>query len=390
MKISFKLKCISFLSILLTTLVYLFFAGIIFSCTKQTETIKIGVATTLTGPASTSGIHSRNAAMLAAEQINASGGINGRPVELLVRDDKGRVEDALLVDKDLIDNGVVAIIGHYLSSLSVKVVPLLNENRVLMISSGSTSSELTGQDDFFIRLMVPDDKRSAVMVDMVLERLKFKKMAVIYDLSNPNYTIPFSQHFQKNFEQKGGEITASIAFNSLEQYSSPDIAQKIIDSRAEGVFLITNAINGALFSQHLRKIDSEIKITASAWTFPEPDFVRNGGKAVEGVTCLVELNPDASNSRFQEFKTQYKQRFDEDIGINAYIAFEAAQILIDALQKTNDPAKLKAVILNQKTYQGLTDSIIIDEYGDPSRPLYILEIQDSRIKTVGKMEADAG
>jgi len=360
------------------------------SCTKKTETIKIGLATTLTGPASTSGIHSRNAAMLAVEQINASGGINGQPVELLVRDDKGRAEVALLVDKDLIDNGVVAIIGHYLSSLSVKVLPLLNDHRVLMISSGSTSSELTGQDDFFIRLMVPDDKRAVATVDMILERWKVKKMAVIYDLSNPNYTIPFSQHFQKNFEQKGGEITASIAFNSVDKYSASDIAGTTIDSGAEGVFLISNAINGALLSQHLRRINPEIQITAAAWAFSEPDFIRNGGKAVEGISCLVEFDPEASDNKFQEFKTLYKQRFGDDIGINAYIAFEAAQVLFEGLQKTTEPAHLKAVILNQKAYQGLTNSIIIDEYGDPSRPLYMLEIQDSRIKSVGKTEAHTG
>ena len=355
-------------------------------CAKKKEPVKIGLLTTLTGTASTSGIHSRNAGMLAVEQINKSGGVNGRSIELIVRDDKGDPEEALRAVKELVDEGVVAIIGPYLSSLSVKTVPLMNEKNVLMISAGTTTVELTGLDDNFIRLMIPDDKRAPIMAAMAYNRLNIREMAVVYDLSNPNYTAPLSRHFKNGFEQKGGKISAMIPFNSREEFSASDIAKAIMNSGAEGVLLITNAINGAIISQHLRKNGSEIKITASAWTFPEPDFIRNGGHAVEGVTCLVEFNNESSNKNFLEFKNQYKSQFNEEISITAQIAYEAALVLFSGLSQTNDPGKLKETILKQRVFKGLIDDIIIDKYGDPVRPLYIQEIQDSRIKNIGKFK----
>lgn len=362
------------------------FSSALSGCSKQQEPIKIGLATTLTGPASTSGVHSRNTVTLAVEQLNQSGGINGRQIRLIVKDDKGQADEAVRIDRELIEEGVVAIIGHYLSSLSVKAVPYLNERQVLMISPGSTSAELTGLDDFFIRVMMPDDQRARLMAAMAYQRLEIKKMAVIYDLSNPNYTVPLSNHFQNNFLQQGGLISAAIPFNSLEQYSAPDMASKLITSGADGILLITNAINGALLCQHLRKIKPEIEIIASPWTLPESDFIRNGGRAVEGVTCLVELDLESSSKKFQDFKELYQRRFAEPVSINGYAAYEAAQILFQALAKTEKAGALKEAILAQGRFAGLNDDIVFDKFGDPNRPLYILEIQDSEIRTVGKME----
>ncbi len=359
--------------------------SVLSGCTKQKETIKIGLATTLTGPASTSGIHSRNAVTLAVEEINRSGGIRGRMVELIIKDDKGHAEDAVRVDRELVQEGVVAIIGHYLSTLCVKAVPFINESKVLMLATGSTTPELTGLDDYLIRLMVPDDRRTRLIADMAYDRYSFRKTAVIYDLSNPNHTIPFSDHFQKNFTQKGGEISVAIPFNSLEKYSAADIAQNVITSGADGVLIITNAINGALLCQHLRLIDPEIKITTSPWTLPESDFIKNGGRAVEGATCLVELNLQSSDRKTLDFNEQYKTRFDDSVSINGYIAYESAHILFEALAKTEDPETLKDTILQQGRFTGITDTIHFDEFGDPRRPLYILEIQDSVIKTVGQI-----
>ncbi len=94
------------------------------------EKIKIGLSTTLTGPYSTTGVQFRNGAMFAVEELNNSGGINGHPVELITRDDKANPEEALRVDQELIDNGVVAILGHYISTICVKAVPLMNKNNI--------------------------------------------------------------------------------------------------------------------------------------------------------------------------------------------------------------------------------------------------------------------
>jgi branched-chain amino acid transport system substrate-binding protein len=92
---------------------------------EEKESIKIGMAITLTGRPSTFGVHVRNGFILALEQINRSGGIDGRPIELIVKDDKANSAQAQRVDQELLDAGVVAIIGHSLSTPTVASVPAL-------------------------------------------------------------------------------------------------------------------------------------------------------------------------------------------------------------------------------------------------------------------------
>ncbi|MCP4688196.1 MAG: amino acid ABC transporter substrate-binding protein, partial [Desulfobacterales bacterium] len=132
--------------------------------------------------------HVRNGAVLAVERANRAGGVAGRPVELIIKDDKGDPGEALRVDQELIEEGAVAILGHYLSTLAVEVVPLMNEKNVLMINATGGTDELTGIDDNFIRLTPPVDQQALSLANLSRRRLRLETMAVVYDLSNPKYT----------------------------------------------------------------------------------------------------------------------------------------------------------------------------------------------------------
>ncbi len=381
-----KTKHILQLPFAVVGLVILFWALIIMACEsrKTKDPIKIGLPATLSGTASSFGRHVRNGAVLAVEQANGAGGVDGRPVELIIKDDKGDPEEALRVDRELIAEGVVAILGHYLSTLAVKTVPLMNEKNVLMVNATGSTDELSGIDDNFIRLMVPVDKQALSMACVSRDRLGLGKMAVVYDISNRKYTEPFYGHFKKEFEKQGREISATIVFDSRETYSTPDIARGIMLSGAEGLLIITNAFHGALICQHLRKNGSPIKMLASGWCFPDPDFIRIGGAAVEGVVSVSVFDKESSSERFVSFKREYENRFGEEFGMGAQLGCEAARVLIRALSKTDDPKKMKEAILKQKVFQGLDGRIVFDQYGDPDRELYVSEIRKGKIQTMGR------
>ncbi len=353
---------------------------------QKKEPIKIGMVTTLTGGAATAGINSRDGVMLAVEKINSLGGISGRPVELIVKDDKRNFKEALRVDQELIDEGVIAILGHGFSSITLKVIPLMNEKSVLLISHGSNTAKLTGLDDNLIRVSVPITTLGPATAHLAYIRLNLRKMAVVYDSSNSGYTESYYQYFRKQFEKLGGEISGAVAFDSRNRLSFPNIAKEIMDSDPQGVFITANSIHGALISQHLRKINSQIKIIACRWVFGSPDFIRNGGRAVEGVIGLSEFNRESSSDSFQTFKNKYESRFGEKFNSPPQLGYEAASVLFSALADADDPKKLKAAILKQRKFKGLDGDIIIDEYGDPLRPLYIQKIQNGEIQIIGKIE----
>ncbi|MBN1554734.1 MAG: ABC transporter substrate-binding protein [Phycisphaerae bacterium] len=350
------------------------------------EPIKIGLANTLTGTASTAGIHIRNGAILAVEQANAAGGIHGRMVELLVRDDKGDPAEALRVDQELIDEGVVAILGHYLSTLSMATVPLMNEKNVLMIGLGSITSELTGLDDNFLRVEIPIDREAPMMADLAYNRLGLRDMVIVYDAANQKLADSWCSNFSKEFRKLGGRVSGAVALDSREKFSAPNLARQIIKSKAQGVFLVTNGIHGALICQHLRREGSGVKIVASGWTFPDTDFLANGGLAVEGVVSVSGFEEVPGNRREREFRDAYERRFGESCTEPAQNGYEGVQILLTALAITNDPQKLKSVILDHKIFPGVGGIIVFDPYGDPVRAAYFVEIRDRRITTIGKTE----
>ncbi len=374
--------------ILLAVIIVVSVVALVFGVREYTgekEPIEIGLSNTLTGMASSAGAQSRNGVMLAVEEANSKGGVNGRPIKLLIRDDKGDPREAVRVDLELIDLGVVAILGHFLSTPALAAVPLMNEKDILMIGLSTTTPKLTGLDDNFIRLNMPADKKAPLVADFVYNSLNLRKMVVVYDLSNRKYSEPFFRNFKKAFEKPGGVIIAAIPFDPREKYSAPDIAKQISDSDAEGLFLIANGIHGALICQHLRKSGSKINIIDAGWGFSDPAFIGNGGAAIDGVLSLDIFNMELPGESFRNFTANYESRFGQKVDLRAQLGYEAARILLAGLSKTDNPKKLKEAILEQKVFTVLGADIVLDEYGDPIRSMYLQEIRNGKIETIEKI-----
>ena len=257
---------------------------------------------------------------------------------------------ALKVDQELIDLGVSAIIGHYLSTVSLQVTPLLNKNKMVMISTAASTTDLAGVDDFFFRLVLSNKQMGASLGNLCFKELKLKTVVIVYDLSNPGYSNSFSDPFKSAFEQNGGRIVAMIPFNQKKKFSAPDIVKEVIASNADGVCLVTNAINGALICQHLKKNNSSMQIVASGWTYSDPNFISVGGKAVNGVVSVNEYNGDSENEDFKKYKKKFESRFGEESTHPDKIGYEAAQILLTALSKNNDPSQLKETLLKTRNF----------------------------------------
>ena len=236
---------------------------VLFLLNNQTkEPIKIALVSTLTGPASSAGISARDGALLAIDQVNHKGGVKGHLIKAVVRDDKADFTEALKVDQELIDEGVVAFLGHYLSSVSVKVVPFMNEQNMLMLSLGAATGDLYGLDDSFVRITLPNNIRTPLAAQQTYQRVGVRKVVIVCDLYNAAYTQSVLDIYSKEFKRIGGQIVKTITFNSKETFNAPDIAEQLINSGADGIFLITDAIHGAILCQHVRNSNSSIPIVA--------------------------------------------------------------------------------------------------------------------------------
>jgi branched-chain amino acid transport system substrate-binding protein len=359
--------------------IVILYLSVLAGCEKRTP-IKIGFSGGLTGRLSDLGIAGRNGVMLAVEQINQVGGIGGRPIELIVKDDQQNATVAVQVDEELIEEGVVAIIGHMTSSMSVVIVPLMNKEKMLMLSPTTSTDQLTGIDDYFLRVIPSNKAETDHLVDHSYHSMKLQRIAGIYDLSNQAFSEGWYKNFSTEFERVGGVMVATATFTSGQLVSYLDVVKDLLDSEPDGLLIVAGALDTAMICQQMRKLDSAIPIISSGWA-KSADLIRHGGSAVEGVIFSQRYSPGSQHEYYLKFQKQFRERFGSDPDFAAEHSYEAAQILFEALSTRETTAALKDAIINH-TFQGLQEKITIDQYGDTWRSRSLIIVKDGQFVTV--------
>ena len=355
----------------------LLLAGI--GCKKKENPIKVGFVGGLTGRLSDLGTEGRNGVILAVEKINSSGGINGRPVKLITKDDKQNAEVTLRVDRELVDEGVVAIIGHMTSTMSMVALPFVNKQKILMISPTTSSNELMGIDDYFIRVIPPNKSETDHLARHAFNVMGLKKMAAIYDLSNRAYTEEYFNNFKEEFEGLGGKINHLETFSSGKSMDFVKATDSLLKQDPDGVLIATGAPDVAMISQRIRMNGSKVPIFSCGWAMTAA-LIHDGGPAVEGVVFSQLFDRESRQKTYLEFKKRFEERFGEAPNFAAAHGYEAALALFKALSKNADPQELKATILQQNTIEGLQGDFKVDKYGDPQRKRLLITVKNGQFK----------
>jgi branched-chain amino acid transport system substrate-binding protein len=355
------------------------FALLVGGC-SQPKPVKIGFVAGLTGRLADLGTGGRDGALLAIDDLNTAGGIKGARLELLVRDDKSDVQVALKVDRELLDAGVVAIVGHVISSTGLAAAPLMNSRQAPMLSPTVRTAQLTGIDDYFFSLITPIWPAAEQQARFAF-RSGIRKMTLIYDLNNRQYGQDWTSSFARSFTLLGGQIASTLTVSSVNTMDYADISQKIEASGANGVLLVTGAVDTAMICQHLRKAGSSVLIFTSSWPVT-PEFIKLAGNYANGVVMSSPFDDQDRTASFVDFQKRFVARFGYAPNYAAVHSYEAVRVIADALALNPDPKQLKQTILQQKTFNGLTGPFQFDAFGDTIRGNYLLTIHNGRFEVI--------
>jgi branched-chain amino acid transport system substrate-binding protein len=352
----------------------------------EKEPIRVGFVAQLTGVQAELGVQERNGVQLAVEEINAAGGVDGRPIELIVQDDLGTPEGAQAADRELIDAGVVAIIGHATSAQTLAGLAVTNPARVVMLSPTATTPELSGLDDFFFRVAYSLVDRAHALAQYIYQNRNISQIAAIYDADNAAYSKAFLEAFTGKYQSLGGEVVAETDFSSKSQ---PDFAPLVAQLRAsnpDGLLIIAADIDTALIAQRTRLMDWPIPLFTSAWAQTET-LINNGGQAVEGLEIEIANALNDQSPNYLDFETRYQARFGQAPAFGAALGYEAAQVLATALQETGGQAEgLAQALVGIENFKGLSDTFSFDRYGDVIRPFYLGTIRDGKYVDIEALE----
>lgn len=367
-----KKTILGFVLSILVILLLLFMS----SCSSK-PTVKIGLLTDITGRASLLGISARNALELAVEEYNQ--GNYTYKVQLIIKDDKGLEELMKQSVAELINEDAQIIIGPFTSNIATEIFKTkMNEsNDILFISPTVSSSTIVGVDDNFITLLDKNEEQGIMLAKKAYDN-GLKKMATIYEYNNRSYSKPLVEAFEKEFINLGGDIVYTNKFTTSEDAPFLTIANDIVESGAEGALIVAGGLDASQLTQYIHKNYPNIEIYCGMWA-KTLDFISNGGTAVEG-TYLAGLSEGSSeNEAYINFSNAYYEKYNSDITFPAVCTYEAAQLLFSAMEEVNitNLNNLRKAIL-ESDYNGLSNDLILDNYGDSNRPYVLYKVKEGK------------
>ncbi|MCX7903071.1 MAG: ABC transporter substrate-binding protein [Caloramator sp.] len=375
-----------FLSLLV---VFVLIASLFSGCAKKEagDVVKVGWIGPLTGDQAVWGQCESNAVKMFFEELNNSGGLLGKKVEVVAYDTRGDGTEAVNAVRRLTSQDkVIAIIGPNSSGQAIPISSVLEEMKVPDIATVATNPKVTVVDGkvkpFNFRICFIDPYQGAVAAGYAIDVLGFKKAAILYDIGD-DYSQGLTQYFEEVFTKKGGQIVAKEGFKTGDVDFRPQLT-KIKAANPDVIFMPYYYKEVALSAKQAR----ELGITATLMGgdgWPSEQLMTMAGDAVEGSYIINHL--DFDDPEVQPFRNKYKQKFGKDSEINGYLATDACTLLVEAIKKANsfEGEKIKEA-LEGIEIKGITGNIKIgkDTHNPENKEAAIIKIENGKYKFVEK------
>src|SRR5712671_4418365 len=352
------------------TLGLAFGLGLAFADSASAQ-IKLGVAGPITGGSAAFGAQLKNGVEQAVADINAAGGILGQQVQVLVGDDRADPKEGVSVANKFVGDGVKFVVGHFNSGVTIPSSEVLQENGILQITPAATNPKVTERGMWNIfRTCGRDDQQGPVAGNIIAEKFKGKKIAVVHDKTT--YGQGLAEETRKAMNAKGLKEVLYEGVNVGDKdYSA--LVSKIKAANADLVYWGGLHDTGGLILRQLR--GQGVKATfMGADGITDDEFAAIAGPGAEGT--LMTFSPDprtipANKAIVDLFRT--KRGFEPQ----AYTLYSYAsvQIIKQAAEeaKSLDPKKVAAVMSSGKVFKTVIGDIAFDKKGDVSSEGYVID-----------------
>jgi branched-chain amino acid transport system substrate-binding protein len=340
------------------------------------EPLRIGFIGGLSDRNSDNGQSGQNGVILAIEQFNRAGGVGGRMVELVSRDDAQNKETAAKSAAELVAAKVDAVIGPFTSSMAEVIVPITGQAGIFQVSPTITSMAFYGKDDNLFRINRTTRENARDYAGVMTGRGQ-RKIAVAYDIRNRNFTESWLKEFREAVQTNGGNVAIAVPYESSPEVNFDKVVADMLGSKPDSLFFISGALDVARLAQQARKQAPQLPIGASEWAATE-QLVDLGGTVVEGLLIVQNYNHEDHSAGFKEFSEAYFKRFQRNPGYSSVSAHDAATVVLTALKNRQSGETVKAAALRSGPYQGLQQKISFDANGDTPRQVFFTEIRGGR------------
>ncbi len=340
--------------------------------------IKIPVVSPYTGPLATFGEGVKNGALLAAEDINKAGGINGEKVKILLEDDMCDPKEAANVATKIAGmKDVYIVVGHLCSSATLSALPIYKRAHLPAISPASTNVTIGRLSKYYFRNVYKDDFQGKFLARYADEALHAKKVVIFYE--NNDYSIGLKDAFIKEAKKRGLKILGTEAYTQDDTDFKP-ILTKYRALRPDVIFIPGYAPQGTLIISQARELGFKCKFMGADGL---DDKIMLQNPDAEGLMITTPFIPDKAGKAAQKFIKEYKAKFHSEPNWFAANSYDAVMLAAQAIKHAGkNREKIRAYLASinspAKAFKGVTGATYFDKYGDCQKPAFIKVIKNGK------------
>jgi branched-chain amino acid transport system substrate-binding protein len=329
------------------------------------EIVKIGHAAPLTGANAHLGKDTENGARLAVEEINKKGLVIGGQkitLQLDAQDDASDPRQGTQVAQKLVDDKVVAVVGHMNSGTSIPASKIYSDANILQISPSATNPTYTQQGfKTTYRVVATDAQQGPALADYATNTLKAKSVAIVDDAT------AYGQGLANEFEKRAKSDGLTVLSHDATTDKAVDfraILTKVKGEHPDVIMYGGMDATGGPFAKQARQLAIPSKVLAGDGLCAE-SLSELAGDAADNVVCSIAGMPLEKMANGPAFQKRYEARFGQKVQLNAPFAYDAVYIVVDAMKRANsiDPAKILAAMPGTD-YTGVLGETQFDSHGD--------------------------
>lgn len=352
-----------------------------FICTNNSapnKTIKIGAILPLTGNSGEYGQWIKNALEMARVEVNNSGGINGKELDIIYEDDKGEPKTTVSAMEKLCNTDRVPIVfGSFNSGCVLAQAPVAENTKTPMLAEAQ-SPKIRDAGDYVFRIQPDSRLYLKYFIPYIYNVLKIHSLSIIY-IDNA-FGNDITSTIVEEYEKLGGKIISEEGFQQGTSDFKTQLA-KVKKLNPEGIFVPAVAEMGNFLKQSYEMgIHKQIFGIA---TTESQDVLATAGIAADGVIYCHHFDSESKDPTTMKFVQDYKKKYNRDVEGYAALAYDGLKIIANVLKKCGtDKECIKKGLYATQNYRGVTGITSFDDHGDVLKPIYIKTIKNGKIFTL--------
>ena len=344
------------------------------------DEVRIGAIFDMTGSLSYMGQWSLEGAKLAESQINAAGGINGKPIRIIMDDAETKPQLAATIFQRMVSvDHLPVVIGFNGSSEVMAAAPLADRSHVVVFSTGAASPTVTGAGKFVFRNRLSGAFEAARMAEVAHDSMHLNTGAILY--INTDYGLGYADSFEQRFRQLGGVIRVRAAFTQDQRDFRAQLAQVQADPSITFVYLASHVREGASILRQASDLQLHEHWLASN-AIEAPELFQIAGPAADGLLFTVE-GYDPQSTEAAAFNAAYRRAYAKESEMFAAHAYDAVRLLATIIGRVGpDGERIRAELYNVRDWPGASGRTTFDKNGDVVKSVAVKRVSGGRVTTL--------